>query len=74
MMRRHKIRAISYYVRCTATHRLSGETSVKSYGPFATFQQAAAFEREDDLPHGNLEYFYEYRIDTLPTGTQHSLD
>jgi hypothetical protein len=74
MMRRHKIRAVSYYVRRTATHRVSGETSVESYGPFATFKQAAAFEREDDLPHGDLEHYYEYRIDPVPTGTLRSLD
>jgi len=65
---------VSYYVRRTATHCVSGETSVKTLGPYATFQQAEAFERVDDEAPGEQGYDYEYRIDPVPTGTPAPVD
>ena len=67
MKRKQKVGPVSYYVRRTATHCASGETSIKSFGPFATFQQAEAFEREDGKARGEQGYDYGYRIDPVPT-------
>jgi len=52
----------AFYVRRKATHSRSGETSFSSLGPFPTYEEAQAKQREDEAARVEPEYEYEYRI------------
>ena len=52
----------AFYVRRKATHNRSGETSFSSLGPFPTYEEAQAKQREDEAARVEPEYEYEYRI------------
>jgi len=54
--------SMAFYVRRKDTHRKSGETSFCSIGPFRTYEEAQARQREDEQARGEPEYEYHYRI------------
>lgn len=53
----------AFYVRRKARHCKSGETSFSSLGPFPTYEEAQAKQREDEAARGESEYEYCYRIE-----------
>jgi hypothetical protein len=57
----------AYYVRRKATHCKSGETSLTSFGPFRTYKEAQAKQREDEEALGKPEYEYDYHIEPVST-------
>ncbi len=60
---------MGFYVRRKATHRRSGETSFSSLGPFLTYEEAQARQREDEAARDESEYEYDYRIERVSTGS-----
>jgi hypothetical protein len=58
---------VAFYVRRKAMHRRSGETSFSSLGPFPTYEEAQAKQREDEAAGGESEYEYCYRIERVST-------
>jgi len=60
----------AFYVRRKATHCRSGETSFSSFGPFPTYQEAEAKQREEEAAHGESEYEYCYRIERVATASR----
>jgi hypothetical protein len=56
-----------YYLRRKATHCRSGESSLTSFGPFRTYKDAQAKQREDQEALGDPAYEYDYHIDPVST-------
>ncbi len=54
--------SMAFYVRRKAKHCSSGETSFSSFGPFPTYEEALAKQREDEEARGEPEFEYYYRI------------
>ncbi len=60
---------VAFYVRRKARHCRSGETSFSNLGPFTTYEEALAKQREDEEARGELEYEYHYRIECVSTAS-----